>query len=464
MYVIAIGSAGQPTLSPYPVFPVEPGEHVVLTPYPHQIEGAAWLAERKHALLADQPRVGKTGTAIMAADDNLESSILVVTTASGRAVWRRAFAQWSPFKRPDLRIVGWPEMASLQTRAELMKRRWDRLILDEAHYAKNFGTKRTQAVFGQLDGDRLLSSTALVSRAKGVWCLTGTPLPHDPSDIYPMMRALCPERLRADPVKGWPDVTDFEAFRDRYCRWRPKKLSPWKSIVVVMGGKNEAELGQRLNGFFLRRTQQDVGIRAPIYETMPLAANAKAIQAANGNLAQAEILEAARSGETRGLEMHLGPLRRLTGEIKARAVVEAVKDEFESGLDRIVLAYWHKEVGNILAEGLATYGVARLDGSTSPRDREAAEMAFRKANGPRVFLGQIEAAGEAIDLSASATLWFVETVFSPKSMQQMSLRITNHGQTRQALVRVCVLEGSIDEALNEVLMRLWTSIREVTAQ
>ena len=33
-------------------------------------------------------------------------------------------------------------------------------------------------------------------------------------------------RLRADEAKGWPDVTKFEDFRDRYCKWRPKKPVP----------------------------------------------------------------------------------------------------------------------------------------------------------------------------------------------------------------------------------------------
>lgn len=78
-----------------------------------------------------------------------------------------------------------------------------------------------------------------------------------------------------------------------------------------------------------------------------------------------------------------------------------------------------------------------------------------------MFLAQIEAAGEAIDPSALAVLWFVETMFSPKSMKQMSLRVTNHAQTRQAVVKVCVLEGPIDEAQQASLMRLWTAIREL---
>lgn len=435
----------------------------MLTPFPTQITGAQFLAARRNALLADLPRVGKTGTAILAADYNLDNSILVVTTASGRAVWRRAFEQWTTFKRDRVRIVGWPELTNAATRSELLKQTWDRLIVDEAHAAKNFEAKRTQTVYGTLDdgGARLLTSTALTSKARGVWCLTGTPLPHDPSDIYPMLRSLCPERLRADPARGWPDVTKFEDFRDRYCKWRPKKLSNWRTIIVVMGGKNEAELAERMEGFFLRRTQQDVGIRAPVYETMPLAVSPKMLRQVEGDLVASEVLEAARAGDTKSLEMHLGPLRRITGEIKARAVVDAVKEEFDGGLDKIVLAYWHRDVGQILKEGLSTYGVVGIDGSTTPNNREHAEQSFLKAGGPRVFLAQIEAAGEAIDLSSAAVLWFVETVFSPKSMSQMSLRITNFQQARQALVRVCVLENSIDEAIQESLLRLWAGIRKV---
>jgi SWI/SNF-related matrix-associated actin-dependent regulator 1 of chromatin subfamily A len=433
------------------------------TPFPTQLSGASFLSARKYALLADEPRVGKTGTAIMACDDNFDDSVLVVTTASGRPVWRRAFQHWSIFPRERLRIVGWPELTNAMTRAALLRDRWDRIILDEAHAAKNFETKRTQAVYGTLEqgGQLLNQSTALVAKGRGVWCLTGTPLPHDPSDIYPMMRALCPERLKADPAKDWPDVTRYEDFRDRYCKWRPKKLSAWRSIIVIMGGKNERELGDRLKGFILLRTQQDVGIRAPIYETLPLAVSPRAIRELEGDLQATEILEAAKAGNTQQLDMHLGPIRRITGEIKARAVVDAVKEEFANGLDKIVLAYWHKDVGQILKDGLHEFGVTGIDGSTSPGQREQAEQQFLNDPKTRVFLGQIEAAGEAIDLSSAATLWFVETTFSPKAMKQMSLRITNHTQKRQAIVRVCVLEGSIDEALQEILLRLWAAIREV---
>lgn len=446
----------------------------MLIPFPTQLSGAAFLANRQYALLADEPRVGKTGTAIIAADYNLDNFILVVTTASGRAVWRRAMALWSAFGRQvqvlteavalraPVVIVGWSHLSNPHIRKLLLGRRWCRLILDEAHKAKNFATKATQAAYGVMVDDMLVHRHSLVNAANGVWALTGTPLPHDPSDIFPMMRALCSERLHANPAKGWPDVTTEQAFVDRYTRWRMKKLPRgFRKIRVIMGGRNEAELRARLEGFWLLRTQKDVGIRPPVYETMPLLVSDKMLRQVEGDLDRTAILQAARDADTRSLEMHLGPLRRMTGEMKARLVVDAVIEEFEGGLDKIVLAYWHKDVGQILRDGLFKYGVVGIDGATVGDKRAAAEQAFLHDPTKRVFLAQIEAAGEAIDLSSAATLWFVETAFSPKSMKQMALRITNHSQARQAVVRVCALEGSIDEALQEILLRLWTAIREV---
>ena len=64
-----------------------------------------------------------------------------------------------------------------------------------------------------------------------------------------------------------------------------------------------------------------------------------------------------------------------------------------------------------------------------------------------MFDGQIQAAGEAIDLSAARELWFVETIFSPGLLGQAAQRIAGPNQKRSAFVRVCLIEGSIDEAL-----------------
>lgn len=446
-----------------------------MVPLPTQISGAQFLASRKRALLADEPRVGKTGAALLAADYVFARSVLIVTTASGRPVWRRAVRDWSAYDRsvavlttqehrakPDVAIVSWAGAADARIRVHLASRSWDVVILDESHYAKSFDAKRTQAVYGVSREDgRWLATGASLARGGHVWCLSGTPAPNALNDLYPMLRALAPEKLAPDPKRGWPDVTLYEAFLKRYCKVKPKKVGNFRWIRVVVGSQNEAELRDRIGDFMLRRTQQDVGIRPPVIELLPLSVSDDAREEIDLQVDARAVLAAIDANETAALEMHLGPLRRLTGAIKAKAVVEAVREEFESGLDKIVLMAWHSDVIAALVDGLTDYGVVTLDGSSTAVERERAEHLFQTDPGIRVFVGQILAAGEAIDLSAAASLLFVEASFVPKDMKQASLRVTNHSQTRQCFVRVAVLENSIDEALQTVLLRKWAAIREV---
>lgn len=449
-----------------------------LTPLPTQLSGALFLADRKTALLADEPRVGKTGTAIIAADYVMARSILVVTTASGRSVWQRAFPQWSTFDRSiqvatpkdklrhaDITIVSWGSIADPNLRVQLLARRYDLVISDEDHWAKSFDAARTRAFYGEMveDGGRILVSTALAGKADRVWCLSGTPLPNSPLDAYPRLRVLAVDRLLADAGRGWPEVVKFTDFRDRYCEGHPMKIGrgSWaRWTFVIKKGRNEDELQARIGDWMLLRTQAEVGIRKAEPELFPLIVSAANRRATEAGIETRKILAAADAGNTKDLEMEMGPKRRLTGEIKARAVIEAMKEEFAGGLDKVVLAYWHKDVGDILEDGLSAYGVVRIDGSTTADKRLQAEVDFRKPKF-RVCLGQIVAAGEAIDLSPAAELVFVESSFVPKDMRQMSDRIVNISQSRLPRVRVATLTGSVDDALQEILMRKWSSIRKV---
>jgi SNF2 family DNA or RNA helicase len=421
----------------------------VNTPYPHQIEGARFLAARKSALLADEQRVGKTGAAIMACDYVLARRILVVTTASGRPNWKREFGEWSNMDRSvgviygssgsalntDVVIVGWDSLAALAP--QLAAQAWDVVIFDESHYAKNPEAKRTVAAF----------HSGL--KARNVWCLSGTPMANSPADLYPMLGALAPERVTG---------LTYDAFVDRYCTWYPKRLR-FNTIRVITGGKNLDELRQRLDGFWLRRTQQDVGITKPVFALHSLHVHGLPKELRDNEDAQS-ILDAAEVGETKNLEMHLGPLRRITGQLKSGAAAKAVAEELDNGLDKIVLMAWHTDVIDALKTLLKPYGVVGIDGRTPATARQAAVDEFQRG-AARVFVGQIQAAGEGIDLSAACELMFVEYSFVPKDLAQAALRITNHLQKRQPRVRVCALEGSIDESFARILTRKVSTIKQV---
>jgi superfamily II DNA or RNA helicase len=432
-----------------------------MTPLPHQIAGAEFLASRRTALLADAPRVGKTGASILAADLILPRTTLVVTTASGRPVWERGFRDWSAFGMStaaiypgvkvedvtaDRLIVAWTDLAKLAP--ALTARRWDLLILDESHYAKSPDAKRTQAAYGVFRG--AARDWGLCDAAEVTWCLTGTPIPNAPNDLYPMLRALAPERLTV--AHGPTDVTKYDDFVDRYCVTRTKVVG-WTRIRVVVAGRRPEELKARMEGFFLRRLQRDVGILPPVFDLLDIHITDRERETIEREFPGAgEVLDAADTGETSSLEMALGTLRRLTGSAKVAGVVRAVLDEAENTATKFVLMCWHEDAMTALCEKLSSLHPVRISGSTDPDERQASIQRFQTDPTCRVFVGQIMAAGEAIDLSVAEELIFVESMASPGPMAQAAMRVTNLNATRRPRVRVAALAGSVDEKFQRLLL------------
>jgi SNF2 family DNA or RNA helicase len=429
----------------------------VTEPRPHQLAGAQFLAGGG-LLLADEPRVGKTGASIVAADLALARRIIVVTTASGRANFAREVREWQAFDRrvqaiygtigrvlpgTDVVVVGWSTIGNKGQLDNLLGFRPELTILDESHYAKAFEAQRTVA------------GMALAKAADTAWCLSGTPMPNSPLDLWPMLKTLAPDRVS--------DLT-YDQYLERYCVWRRKWVAG-EMKKIIKSGKNEAELKQRLKGLWLRRTQQDVGISKPIYSLLSLKSDDRTMRQmreATAHMPEAElILDAIETGETKSLEMHLGPLRRITGAAKAQGVAEVVKEEMADGkMKRVVLMCWHTETIDILASLLKAHNPVILDGRT-PATKRAKVVEDFQSNRSQVFIGQIIAAGEAIDLSVAQDLIFVEPSFTPKDMKQAALRITNLLQKGQCLVRTAALAGSIDEAVMDVLTRKVKSIRSI---
>jgi SNF2 family DNA or RNA helicase len=62
--------------------------------FPHQQEAKLFLLSRRRAILADQPRVGKTLPTAAAALENLPA--LIVCPAIAKTVWEAAFSKLAP--------------------------------------------------------------------------------------------------------------------------------------------------------------------------------------------------------------------------------------------------------------------------------------------------------------------------------------------------------------------------------
>lgn len=427
--------------------------------FPYQVEGAKFLATVKRGLLADEMGLGKSAQAIAACDELQAQRVLVICPASLTQNWRREFLRFQSISRyvaephkvtggkgPLVNVTSYDRAARDPEWLAIVE--WDVLILDEAHYLKNHKAKRTKAIFG----DRCDGEGGLVSRAAHVFCLTGTPTPNNPSELWSMLRAVMPAAIerpmkndKLKPMAYWP-------FVEKFCVTQDTGFG-----IKIIKGKNLPELKARIAPFVLRRKKDEVLKDLPPIRFDTLALEGKWPKECDAeSWAIAKILDEQGVDGLKAMGPHVAQLRRLTGLAKVPAAMEWI-DEFKLGSDdKLVVFAHHKDVIGALSEHID--GAVVVDGSTDQRVRQAAVDSFQNDPAIRVFIGQLQAAGTGLTLTAASDALFVESSWTPSENQQAAMRIHRIGQRNACLVRFAMLAGSIDEDIQRAVMRKTTDI------
>jgi len=234
--------------------------------YPHQIEGVRKLARMQNFLLGDDMGLGKSLQALTVAAIDVKrgwaKKILIVAPVSLKGNWADEIEKFTTFQyiilgqtvvkrqgQPDMiKKVGPVERVEqlrqylrlkgpkiLITNYEqidphlehLNKMDFDIVIYDEAHYMKNYKSKRTKA--------------CLELRANRHFLLTGTPMLNHVNELWPLLNKIDP----AAYPRYW-------GFLQRYA-----VFGGYKDKQIV-GVKNEKELTERLQAVMVRRMKSDV--------------------------------------------------------------------------------------------------------------------------------------------------------------------------------------------------------------
>ncbi len=202
--------------------------------YPYQDAGVAFLAGKKRAYLADDMGLGKTVQAIVAAKYAGIFDVVIVCPASVRENWKREWEAWGGPGRPIVMtyselirnppFVGVPQL----------------VILDEAHYCKSPGAKRTKAAL------------KLAAAAPSAWLLSGTPMPNDPRELYAVFKYLWPG--------AFPELNTQFKWMDRFCLWGD---SEWGYRVWAVKPAAMLHLVPAMREFMLRRRLKDIALELP---------------------------------------------------------------------------------------------------------------------------------------------------------------------------------------------------------
>lgn len=417
--------------------------------FDYQRDGVSFLSARKAALLADEPGLGKTAQAICAAKEIEAETILVICPKSPIGNWHREFRLWWP-GGPTPTVINFDLFSSRDPQPrikELFGQHWDVVIIDEAHRLKSPGALRTKNIYGKV-----------TPAAQRVWLLTGTPTPNHNGELYTHLKAVVPEYLKNDRN----EIMSVEAFEDLYCK---VDIHPdWGRRV--RGNKNTPGLRDRIKPFFLRRKKVEVLRDLPPlrFSEFPLQNWNKKMrpnvpEAEIPELPEDELIEWLRSNE-----VHISAERRLTGLVKVPGIIDVISDELD-GMPyqkrKLIVFCHHKDVMDSIQEKCKGLTFARIDGSTTARQRDKAVRDFQENPEVTVFLGQINACGEALTLTAASEVLFAEFSWTPSDNYQAACRAHRIGQNSGVNARFLVLPGSLDEIVGSVAARKAREIAEL---
>lgn len=446
--------------------------------YKYQIEGVEFLeATNGQGLVADSMGLGKSATVVTWLMLHPEARpALVVCPASIKTKWQRELKTWgkldsyiwpegSQLDENGIFVINYDQLIKYEeteeefnwrqeqkqrkeeglrpvkrdfpaARGELSKYRFKVVVGDEIHYTAN-------------DSLRSRYFVRIARYAEHRIFMSGTPIRNRPAEFFNTLNLLAPQvfpnRWQFMMSHAAPQLTRFG----------------WK----FNGASNLTELHNKVAPLMIRHLKEDVMKELPPKRKMVIPLDLDDVEAREYWNADAEFMEWVASTKQRKLEIqnHMALLRQLAYQAKRNSLFEWIDSWLDENPDeKIVLFGYHLRVLDDLEERYKKISV-RIDGSVSPKERQGIIDKFQEDPKVRVFIGQINAAGVGIDLTASATVVFTELTWVPGDMEQAedrAHRITSIGRERVDIIYLTAA-GTFEDDLAEALIEKYKIVKKV---
>lgn len=447
--------------------PVPPGLNGTLRPY--QERGYQWLTTMRElgfgALLADDMGLGKTVQVISVLLDDASQTrgkSLIICPTSLLGNWQREFTRFAPglrlyvhhgsdryrderflqeYQACDVILTTY-QLAGRDAK-ELRSADWTTVVLDEAQYIKNYGTKQAQSVMKLSAPHRI--------------AMTGTPVENRLSELWSIFQFLNPGYLGT-----------HASFRTRY---------------TGAGGEQQTAELQKLRKlvapFLLRRLKSDPDIRKDLPEKIELKSYCSLTveQARLYQTVTAELL--GRIGNHNGIArkgLVLSSLTRLKQICDHPELVQGVRTSesvafgrsgkmerlgelldliMDSGEAALIFTQYVR-MGELLKERLAErYGVRPffLHGGVPKADRDTMVRAFQDGEGSPIFVLSLKAGGVGLNLTRANHVVHYDRWWNPAVENQATDRVFRIGQQKNVEVHKLICQGTLEERIDELIER-----------
>ena len=435
-----------------------------LMPHQGQVVAAAAAGHRTF-LLADEPGLGKTAEALLAAEAANAYPLLVVVPSVVKTNWAREAARWTPH-RPVTVVQGDGEAVDgfadiVVLNYEVLDRHMGWLgdfdfrgmVVDEAHFIKNKTSQRSQRVLALSDRIRSRAARPLLM------ALTGTPLINDIDDF----RAIWQFLGWIDDSKPLNELTDAledtgltPADRGFYAAARQcvidlgivrrRKLDVAADIPARRIADLPVELDGRV-GRSIRAAEQNLaGRMVAQYETA--LANRSSDAGAEGidhdlvrRVARSELKDTTtkQSGE------NVFTVMRRIGQAKAELAADYATQLARSA-GKVVFFAKHIDVMDAAEETFARQGVrfSSIRGDQTPTARQANVDAFVNDPDVTVAVCSLTAAGVGLNLQVASNIVLAELSWTDAEQTQAIDRSHRIGQAEPVTAWRIIAAQTID--------------------
>lgn len=435
----------------------------------HQLEAYHFAAPRSAAMLAMDMGTGKTKVAVDLAMNSGVEMTLVLCPKSVLGVWRREIAKhWNTTELDEPTVLVLDKGTTVAKAAQL-----DVMLnyrnIGQAFVVVNYETawreplasKLLKADFGLVIGDeshrikapggkasRFMQKLGLTARKR--LCLTGTPMPHSPLDLYGQFRFLKPE------VFG----TSFARFRSRYaiCSEQfPSQVRKWinqedlqakfHANSFICSADEVLDLPEAThNDRFCQLDPKTMRVYRDLEKNLIAEVEAGTIVAANA-LTKLLRLQQCTSGFVTGRDDRDEQFAEHLGFEKLNLLCDLLED-----INRPVVVFCRFRRDLDAVESVAAR-MGRRYGELSGRRRDAINDHSCMSEEVDVAGVQIQSGGVGIDLTRANYAFYYSIGYNLGDYLQSLARLHRPGQKHPVFFYHLIAEGTVDEIVYKALAK-----------
>lgn len=459
--------ACMPLPDPAPV-PAPPGRE--LMPHQAQVVTAAAQGHRTF-LLADEPGLGKTAQALLAARTAGAYPLLVVVPNVVKTNWAHEVGLWTPERRATVvhgdgeRVDGFADVVIVNY--EILDRHvgwlgehgFRGMVVDEAHFIKNKRSQRSQHVLSIAEKIRERAARPLLM------ALTGTPLINDIEDfraIWQYLGWIDDEKPLGRLMTALDDIGLTPADRGfsaaaRQCVIDMGIVRRRKADVVAdIPARRVADLLVELDGAAGRSIRE---AEAALVERL-LQRYRSAVEARETGLDLGTDHEIARrvaaaelkdsSGKAKGDNV-FSMVRRI-GQAKAAPAADYAA-QLARNVGKVVFFAKHVDVMDHAEQTFAERGIryASIRGDQTTRQRDKNVTAFVEDPEVQIVVCSLTAAGVGLNLQVASNLVLAELSWTDAEQTQAIDRIHRIGQSEPVTAWRVIAAQTVDSRIAELI-------------